>query len=133
LHFYESAKVKSPATVWDVNTACVPGPGPNNFTALFDFTWSHERCHLTQDMNVFPSISDPRTKLETLVRSDSTTLNSDAVYGANGFNDANTAIVHANTIDTSNPDIYRVWGRYPSNTAWNHAQIHPGGILAPEC
>jgi hypothetical protein len=130
----KAASVKSSATVWVVNNTCMQDPSPDNFAALYSFTWTHERCHLTQQTNVFPTIPDPRVRLETLVRSDSGVLNGDAVYGPNGFNDANAAIAAANTIDKPTPQhTYFVWGRYSSNTAWNRAQVGVKGILAPEC
>lgn len=108
-------------------------PSSFSFAALYAFAWRHERCHLTQDLNDFPTIPDPRTALEKLVRPDTTSLNQAAIFGADGFLFANDSIVNANTIDVPNPQSYTLWSRDASNTAWFLRTYHPNAILAQGC
>jgi hypothetical protein len=96
----KAAGVSGKTNLTEVNNTCMRDPSPFNFAAFFIFNWRHEKCHLTQDLNVFPSIPDPRTKLETIVRLDSAALNREALSGASGFFEANQAILNANTIDS---------------------------------
>jgi hypothetical protein len=120
-------------TVTTVNNVCMADPSSFNFAAFYNFVWRHEQCHLTQALNVFPTIADPRTAVEAIVRQDTITLNSDALYGANGYFDANSAVNSANTIDVPNPNIYSFWSRNQSNTAWGYRAVQLNGILAPGC
>lgn len=87
---------------------------------------------MMQELNAFPTIPDPRTRLETIVRPDTTALNYAAVYGAGGFASANDAIA-ANTIDTPNTQSYTLWSPNGSNTAWFLRPYLPNAILAPGC
>jgi hypothetical protein len=120
-------------TVTVVNNTCMTDPSLLNFAALYAFAWRHERCHMYQQRNVFPTIPDPRIRLETIVRSDTNVFHTAAVYDLGGYNDANTGIVGANTIDTPNPQTYTLWSRNASNTGWFYRSYQPNAILAPGC
>jgi hypothetical protein len=80
----KAAGVHGNQTVTVVNNTCMTDPSPLNFAALYAFAWRHEQCHLLQKRNVFPTIADPRTRLETLVRSDTTAFHDAARFGTGG-------------------------------------------------
>jgi len=125
-----AASVSGSQTITVVNNTCMNDPSSFNFAALYAFAWRHERCHLLQDLNVFPTIPDPRTALEELVRSDTTSL---SLAVTSKFFVANEAILDANTIDVPNPQSYTLWSRNASNTAWFLRTYPPNGILAQGC
>lgn len=129
----KSAGVKSSATVTVVNNTCMKDTSTFNFAGLYSFSWKHEHCHETQFLNAFPTITDPRTKLETVVRPDTVSLNQEAVAGQDGFTMAAQVLQDANTIDTPNPQSYTFWSRNTANSAWILRTYQPAGILAPEC
>jgi len=107
---------------------------PFNFAALYAFAWRHERCHLVQAMKAFPNIPDPRTKLEAIVRRDTLLFHAAAGFDPAGFNDADLAILNANTIDTTaNSQPYTFWSRDSTNAAWFRRTFEPAGHLLPEC
>lgn len=129
----KAARVNGNQTVTVVNNTCMTDPSAFNFAALYAFAWRHEQCHLTQALAVFPTIPDPRTALEAIVRPDTVSLNFEAINGPNGYYSANAAITQANTIDTPNPNVYRLWSRNSSNSAWFLRSYQPNAILAPGC
>jgi hypothetical protein len=129
----KAAGVKSHATVAVVNNTCMTDQSAFNFAALYAFAWRHEACHMTQALNVFPTIPDPRTKLETVVRPDTASLNDEAIFGTDGYFSANAVITAANTIDVPNPQSYTLWSRNAGNSAWFLRIYQPNGILAPGC
>jgi hypothetical protein len=105
---------------------------PFHFAALYADLWRHERCHLREALNVFPTIPDPRIKLEAVVRKDTGAFHREAMFGANGFKPANDLILSANTIDqTLQP--YKFWGRNDKNNGWLLLGQSWGTALAPGC
>jgi hypothetical protein len=121
-------------TVTVVNNTCMTDPYQYNFAAMYAFIWRHERCHLMQFRNVFPTIPDPRTKLETIVKSDTAAFHDAAFFEPGGYQGANVAILGANTIDppNSSPE-YKFWSRNAGNNAWFLRSGTVDGILAAGC
>ena len=107
-------------------------PSQFNFAALYSFDWAHENCHLTQDLNVFPTIGDPRTKVETVVRPDTVSLNQEAVYGSSGFY-VQMPPLQGQTRSINPTRGLSFWSRNTANSAWFLRTFSPNGILAPEC
>jgi len=135
----KAAGVNGSATVTDVNNKCMKDASPLNFAALYDFLVKHEQCHMTQFMNFFPNIPDPRTRLETIVRADTSSFHRAATLEPGGYDWANAAILLSNTIDTTNPQTYTLWSRNPenlttpANIAWILRPYQPEGILPQGC
>jgi hypothetical protein len=77
-----------PQTVTVVNNTCMTDSYQYNFAAMYAFIWQHERCHLMQYRNVFGTIPDPRTKLETIVRSDTAAFHDEAFFEPGGYQEA---------------------------------------------
>lgn len=119
----KAAGVSGKATVTVVNNTCMTDPSSFNFAALYAFAWRHEGCHLMQMRNAFPTIPDPRTRLETIVRSDTNVFHTAAVYDPGGYNDANAALTGANTIDVPGPP--------PPYTFWSRNRRTPPGSCGP--
>jgi hypothetical protein len=121
-------------TVTVVNNVCMTDPSAFNFATLYAFSWRHEQCHLLLMRNKFPTIADPRTKLETIVRKDTAAFHSEAWIGMDGFLDAGFALQQAKgTIDTTNSQTYTLWSRDTTNTKWHNRNYQPQGILATGC
>jgi hypothetical protein len=121
-------------TITVVNNTCMQAPGPLNFAALYAFGWKHEECHLSIMRIKFPQVSNARTTLEKVVRSDSIAFLLDAVGGTGGFFEANRDLAQASQIiDTPNPDTYTFWSRDPADTMWVHRPYRPNAIIAPGC
>jgi hypothetical protein len=129
----KAAGIAGNRTITVVNNTCMADPSQFNFAAMYAFAWRHERCHLMQSLKVFPSIPDPRTRLETIVRRDTAVFHDVAVYGSGGYVAANDSISHANNIDTPNPQLYTRWSRDPTNSSWQFLTVQLQGILAPGC
>jgi hypothetical protein len=135
----KAARVNSSAIVTVVNNTCMTDPSPLNFAAMYTFVVKHEQCHMTQFMNAFPSIPDPRTHLETIVRGDTTAFHDAATNGAGSYDAANIAILQSNTIDQPNPQTYKFWSRNPenmtnpANVAWILRPYSPNAILLAGC
>jgi hypothetical protein len=91
------------------------------------------KCAVTGIPNVFPTVPDPRTKLETIVRSNAMAFNGEALGVMGGFAAANLVIQSANTIDVLNPQTYSFWSRDAANAAWILRNYQPNAILAPGC
>jgi hypothetical protein len=134
----KAAKVNPSATVTVVNNTCMTDPSPTNFAALYTFLVNHETCHVTQFMNAFPSIPDPRTRLETIVRADTSSFHQAATRGPGSYDAANTIILLANTIDQLGPS-WTFWSRNVGNTttqpntSWVLRLYAPSAFLPPVC
>jgi len=134
----KSAKVNASATVTVVNNTCMKDPSPTNFAALYTFLVNHEMCHLTQFMNAFPGIPDPRTRLETIIRADTSSFHQAATRGPGSYEAANIAILLANTIDQPGPS-WTLWSRNVGNlttqpnTSWFLRTYSPIAFLPAGC
>ena len=109
----KAAGVSGQANVTVVNNTCMNDPGPFNFAGMYTFLVRHEQCHLKQFMDVFPTIADPRTRLETIVRADTSAFHQAA---APLYDAANRTILDANNIDVASGQTYTFWSRNPMNT-----------------
>lgn len=130
----EAAGILSAATVASVNTNCMHYVGPFKFDSLYQFTWAHERCHLSLALQEFNNLPDGRARMEPLVRQDTAALNKAVVLDPNGLLDINQAVADSSgTIDQRNPNSFSFWSRDSTNSAWFPRTFLPNGILAPGC
>jgi hypothetical protein len=129
-----AANVLSDTNVTTVNRTCMQYVGAFKFDSLYAFTWAHERCHMVLAVQEFNSLPDGRTRMESLVRQDTTRLKLDINFGANSLDAINTAVADStDKIDTKGPSPFTFWSRNATNSAWFLRTYPPNGILPPGC
>ena len=65
--------------------------------------------------------------------SDTASFYDEAMFEPGGYQDANVAILMANTIDVPNSTVYKFWSRNPANSDWVPRSEEPDAILATRC